>query len=248
MRILMGQIALETKFFLRRKDELFWNLAFPMFFMVLYGFIYGDTVWGNIRAIEYMFPGIVVMALMVNGIMVAATIFVEERGKGIYRRLSLTPLKRHTIIGAQIIHRYIVTLIQTLLLLAVAVFGFKVNIVGNYFFFWLLLTFGSLCFLAIGFALATLIRSTRSATPICLIVFFMMLFLGGIFFPLDIMPGIPDFLVVISNVFPSTHLNDALRLVVIEGARLGTVWIELLIVGAWFIASLVVSIKFFRWE
>jgi ABC-2 type transport system permease protein len=76
----------------------------------------------------------------------------------------------------------------------------------------------------------------------------MMLFLGGIFFPLDIMPGIPDFLVVISKAFPSTHLNDALRLVIIEGARLGTVWLELLIVGAWFVVSLVVSIKFFRWE
>ena len=247
MRMLAGQIALETKFFFRRKDELFWNLALPLFFMVLYGFIYGDTKWAefDIRAIDYMFPGIIVMALMVNGIMVTANVFVEERGKGIYRRLSLTPLKRQTIIGAQIIHRYIVTLIQTILLLIVGIFGFKVSIVGNYFFFWLILTFGSLCFLSIGFALATLIRSSRSATPICLIVFFMMLFVGGIFFPLNIMP---DFLAVIAKVLPSTHLNDALRMVIIEGAGLGSVWLELLIVGGWFIVSLGLSIKFFRWE
>ena len=247
MRALAGQIALETKLFFRRKDELFWNLALPMFFMVLYGFLYGDTKWAEfeIRAIDYMFPGIVVMALMVNGIMVNATGFVEERGKGIYRRLSLTPLKRQTIIGAQIIHRYIVSLLQTLLLLAVGVFGFNVNIVGNYFFFWLVLTFGSLCFLSIGFALATLIRSTRSATPICLIVFFMLLFLGGIFFPLNTMP---DFLAIISKVLPSTNLNDALRLILIEGTGLGVAWLELLIVGAWFVVSLGLSIKFFRWE
>ena len=216
-----------------------------MFFMVLYGFIYGNTMWGEIKAIDYMFPGIIVMALMVNGIMVSATSFVAERGQGIYRRLFLTPLKRQTIIGAQIIHRYVVTLIQTILLLAVGVFGFKVNIVGNYFFFWLILTFGSLCFLSIGFALATLIRSTRSATPICMIVFFMLLFLGGIFFPLNVMP---DFLSVIAKVLPSTNLNDALRLVVIEGASLGSVWLELLIVGGWFVVSLGLSIKFFRWE
>ena len=247
MRVLASQLALETKLFFRRKDELFWNLALPMFFMVLYGFLYGDTKWAEfeIRAIDYMFPGIVVMALMVNGIMVNATGFVEERGKGIYRRLSLTPLKRQTIIGAQIIHRYIVSLLQTLLLLAVGVFGFNVNIVGNYFFFWLVLTFGSLCFLSIGFALATLIRSTRSATPICLIVFFMLLFLGGIFFPLNTMP---DFLAIISKVLPSTNLNDALRLILIEGTGLGAAWLELLIVGAWFIVSLGLSIKFFRWE
>lgn len=245
MRILAGQIALETKLFFRRKDELFWNLAFPMFFMVLYGLIYGNTMWGDILAIEYMFPGIVVMALMVNGIMVTATVFVEERGKGIYRRLSLTPLKRQTIIGAQILHRYIVTLVQTLLLLVVGVFAFKVSIVGNYFFFWLVLTFGALCFLSIGFALATLIRSTRSATPICMIVFFMMLFLGGIFFPTNIMP---NFLVVISKALPSTHLNDALRMITIEGARLGAAWLELLVVGGWLVICLGLSIKFFRWE
>jgi len=73
----------------------------------------------------------------------------------------------------------------------------------------------------------------------------MMLFLGGIFFPLDVMP---DFMSVIAKFLPSTHLNDAIRLVVIEGAGLGTVWLDLLIVGAWFLVSLVVSIKFFRWE
>jgi len=58
----------------------------------------------------------------------------------------------------------------------------------------------------------------------------------------------PDFMSVIAKVLPSTHLNDAIRLVVIEGAGLGTVWLDLLIVGAWFLVSLVVSIKFFRWE
>jgi len=106
MRILAGQIALETKLFLRRKDDLFWTLAFPMFFMILYGLIYGDMVWDDygMRAIDYILPGIIVMALMVTGIMATATGFVEEREKKIYRRLSLTPLKRQTIIGGQILH------------------------------------------------------------------------------------------------------------------------------------------------
>lgn len=51
-----------------------------------------------------------------------------------------------------------------------------------------------------------------------------MLFLGGIFLPLNIMPG---FLTFIAKALPSIHLNDALRLVVIEGASLGSdnLWI-----------------------
>lgn len=245
MKMLKDQLALELKLFIRRKDELFWNLAFPVFFMLLYGFIYGDTVWDNMKAIEFMFPGIIVMALLVNGIMSTATGFVEDRVKGIYRRLSVTPLKKQTILGAQIIQRYLLSLIQALIITLIAVFGFKVEIVGNYFYFWLLVTFGSLCFLSIGFLLTTIIRSARSATPISIMVFFLFLFLGGIFFPLSIMP---KFLTYIAQGLPSTHLNDALRYLLIEGKGFADIWLQLLILGIWLIASFIITIKFFKWE
>jgi ABC-2 type transport system permease protein len=76
-------------------------------------------------------------------------------------------------------------------------------------------------------------------------VFFMFMFLGGIFFPLTIMP---DFLEAFSKVLPSTHLNDALRVVVVEGKGISLAWKDLLIVGAWLVGALALSIRFFRWE
>ena len=247
MKILFGQMAIETKLFLRRKDDLFWTLVFPMFFMVLYGVIYGNQMWADydMRAIDYMLPGIVVLALMVTGIMATASGFAEEREKGIYRRLSLTPLKRSTLIAGQILHRYLVIVIQTLLLLLVGILAFKIKIVGNYFLFWLILTFGALCFLSIGFSLTGLIKSARSATPISMSAFFILMFLGSIFIPITVMPG---FLKVISNTLPSTHLGDALRLVIINGAGINEIWTSLLIVGGWTVGCLAVAIKFFRWE
>jgi ABC-2 type transport system permease protein len=74
---LLGQIAIETKLFLRSKNDLFWTLAFPIFFIVLYGSIYGNQVWNDygMRAIDYMIPGIIVMAIMVTGIMATASGF-----------------------------------------------------------------------------------------------------------------------------------------------------------------------------
>jgi ABC-2 type transport system permease protein len=247
MNILLGQVAIETKLFLRRKDDLFWTLVFPMFFMVLYGVIYGDQMWADygMRAIDYMIPGVVVLALMVTGIMATASGFAEEREKGIYRRLSLTPLKRSTLLAGQILHRYLVIVAQTLLLLLVGIVAFKIKIAGNYFLFWLVLTFGAICFLSIGFALTGLIRSARSATPIAMSAFFILMFLGSIFIPINVMP---DFLQVISNALPSTHLGDALRLVIINGAGISEMWRSLLIVGVWTIGCLALAIKFFRWE
>ena len=54
-----------------------------------------------------------------TGIMAIATGFIEERQKGIYRRLSLATIKKHTIIASQITHRYAVMIIQTLLIIII---------------------------------------------------------------------------------------------------------------------------------
>ena len=78
-----------------------------------------------------------------------------------------------------------------------------------------------------------------------MIVCFIPLFLGGIFFPLSIMP---NFLELFTLVLPSTHLNNALRMIAIDGLGISFMWKELLIIGGWIIATLALSIKFFKWE
>jgi ABC-type multidrug transport system permease subunit len=73
----------------------------------------------------------------------------------------------------------------------------------------------------------------------------MFMFLGAIFFPTEVMP---DFLRAVSNTLPSTNLNDAFRAVMIMGLGIGEAWRELLIVGGWFVGSLVVAVRLFRWQ
>jgi len=245
--MLLRQVRLETRLFLRRKDDLFWTLAFPLFFIVLFGMIYQDMLWEDLglRAIEYILPGIIVMALMTSGIMATASGFAEEREKGIYRRLALTPLKRHTLLGGQLIQRYIVILVQTILLLIVGSLAFSIRIEGNLFWAWMVVTLGALCFLSIGFLLTGLIKTARAANGISMVVFFMLMFLGGIFFPTQMMP---DFLRSFSNALPSTNLNDVLRAVMITDLGVGNVWRELLVVGGWFAGSLALAVRLFRWE
>jgi ABC-2 type transport system permease protein len=185
------------------------------------------------------------MAVMITGIMVCATSFAEDREKGIFRRLSVTPLKKQTVIGAQIINRYLIILVQTLILLLIGILAFNINIVGNYAAFWLILSLGAICFLTIGFSLTSLMRTAKSATPIGMIVFFLLLFLGRIFFPIGVMPKGLDY---VSNVLPTTYLNDALRIVIIEGNSIANVGVELLVILGWTIACFALSIRFFRWE
>ena len=249
MNTLIRQTSIQMRLFLRRKDELFWTLAFPILFILLFGAIYGNTKWTgsgiDIRAIDYLLPGIIVMGAMVTGIMRTSTGFVQEREQGVYRRLALTPLKRQTLLGSQVLQHYIVIIVQTLLLIAIGGMAFKTHLTGNLFLFWLVLSVGALCFMSIGFVLSGLIKTVRSATPINQITYFSLMFLGGIFFPNSLLP---TWLGNAAKILPSTQMGDALRAVVYNGAGIGDIWQKLLIVTGWIAACSVISIKFFRWE
>jgi len=247
MNTLIRQTRMQMRLFLRRKDELFWTLAFPVLFILLFGAIYGNSKWEgmSIRSIDYLLPGIIVMGAMVTGIMRTATGFVQEREQGIYRRLALTPLKRTTLIGSQLLQHYLVIIVQTLLLVAIGGQAFKTHLTGNTALFWLTLSVGALCFMSIGFALTGLIKTLRSATPIIQITYFALMFLGGIFFPNSLLP---KWLGNAASILPSTQLGDALRAVVYNGGGIGDIWPKLAIMGAWIAVCMVVSILFFRWE
>lgn len=249
MSILLRQTLLELKLFIRSRESLFWTLGLPVFFIVLFGLIYGDMQWDmggyTIRTIDYILPGIVIMAIMTTAINMGATNFAEERYNGIYRRLSLTPLKRYVLIAAQLIKSYLTIVVQTVLLLLIGVFAFNINIIGNYAELWFTLTIGSVCFLAVGFSLTALMKTAKSATPIAMIVFFLLLFLGGVFFPIEMMPS---GLRYIANALPSTNFNEAIRMIAIRGMNIADIWKELLILLGWMVGCLAISIKFFRWE
>ena len=247
MNTLIRQTRMQMRLFLRRKDELFWTLAFPVLFILLFGAIYGNSKWEgmSIRSIDYLLPGIIVMGAMVTGIMRTATGFVQEREQDIYRRLALTPLTRTTLIGSQLLQHYLVIIVQTLLLLAIGGVAFKTHLTGNTALLWLTLSVGALCFMSIGFALTGLIKTLRSATPIIQITYFALMFLGGIFFPNSLLP---KWLGNAASILPSTQMGDALRAVVYNGAGIVDIWQKLAIMGAWIAVCMVVSIRLFRWE
>lgn len=72
-----------------------------------------------------------------------------------------------------------------------------------------------------------------------------MMFLGGVFFPISMLPR---FLGHIANALPSTQMSDALRAIFYQGAGIGDIWTNLLVMAGWILACYVISIRFFRWE
>lgn len=198
----------------------------------------------DLRDIDYLVPGILAMSVLFLGLFGSLTL-VERREKKILKRFGATPLRRSTMVFSQVIYRLILAVIQTLIIIAIAYFVFNVQMVGNWFILLGLVLLGTLTFISIGYFAVSRARTTEGAMPIIQIIQFPMLFLSGIFFPVEFMP---DFIRPILAIIPLTYLGDAFRQVMVEATPLYPLSMDIAILVGWLVVCMLLAIRLFRWE
>ena len=198
----------------------------------------------NLRQIDFITPGMLGVMLMWANLTVAS-VLVGWRQQGIIKRLAATPLRSATLIGSQLVSRLILSLVQAVVLLFVAMKVFQVQIIGNLGVLALTLVLGTMSMLAIGYAIGSFAKNQDVAQAIALVITFPMMFLSGSYFSTD---NAPPALQPVINALPLTHLNDALRQVINNGASLASIQTDLLILAAWVVAGLLLATRAFRWN
>ena len=194
--------------------------------------------------IDYLVPSILAMALMQLGVF-AAIPLVEQREKGILKRIGATPLARWKLVGSNILLRLIVAAVDTVLILGVGMIVFNVQITGNVLAMAGFVFLGAGAFLALGFALAAFLKTEEQANGVVQVVQMPLMFLSGIFFPFDFMP---EFLRSIARLLPLTYLGDGLRQSMVNGTQIAPLGVDALILAGWLVVCLAVSARSFRWE
>ncbi len=184
------------------------------------------------------------MALMQLGVF-AAIPLVEQREKGILKRIGATPLPRWKLVGSNILLRLIVAAIDTVLIFGVGMVVFDVQITGNILAMAGFVFLGAGAFLALGFVLAAFLKTEEQANGVVQVVQMPLMFLSGIFFPFDFMP---DFLRNIARLLPLTYLGDALRQVMVNGTQVAPIGVDLAILAAWLVVCMGIAARSFRWE
>jgi ABC-2 type transport system permease protein len=198
----------------------------------------------QLRNIDYLVPGILAMSLMFLG-MFGGVPMVEWREKQVLKRFGATPLRRSTMIFSQVAYRLILAVVQAVIIIAVAFFAFDVEIVGNWFLLLGLVLLGALTFVSIGYFAVSRAKTVEGAMPIINLVQFPMLFLSGIFFPVEFFP---DFMRPIVDAIPLTYLGDGFRQVMVEATPLHSLGFDVAILSGWLLVTMVLAIRFFRWE
>ena len=199
----------------------------------------------NLRFIDFLMPGIVAMSIMQMGLFSVAFSFIQLKSRGILRRLLATPVHPASFLFAQVFTRLTVSILQTLVLIGVAVAFFSVNIAGNMASILLLALLGGGVFVSLGFAVSGWARSEEVAAPIANIIALPMMFLSGVFFPRSIMPGALE---SVTGFLPLTYLIDALRNVAIDGELLWTQGWNILGLAVWLAITFLAAVRLFKWE
>ena len=129
---------------LRNGYVLFWNFAFPVLLMLVYGVIMSQYM-------DYMTPGVIVLNALSFGLVSSSTMMLEMREKSILRRLQATPLPAGHLIGSYLLVNIIIGVLQSTLIILAGVLLYKIPITfpGLLLAYPMILT-GLLAFMALG--------------------------------------------------------------------------------------------------
>jgi ABC-2 type transport system permease protein len=194
--------------------------------------------------IDYLVPGILAMSVLFLGLFGAVPL-VQWREKQVLKRFGATPIHRSTIVSSQVAYRLALAVVQALIIILVAYFIFHVQVVGSWLVMLGLVVLGTLTFVSIGYVAVSRARTVEGAMPIIQLIQFPMLFLSGIFFPVDFIPG---FMRPIVTAVPLTYLGDALRQTMVNATPLHSLAIDMAVLAGWLVVCMALAIRFFRWE
>lgn len=192
---------------------------------------------------DFVLIGMIGLALMnasVQGIAISMAKYREDK---ILKRITTTPLPSWKFVFAEVISRLCLNALQIGLVLIVGVYFFDAHIIGSIPLLLLFSLIGGLLFQAIGFAVASIAKTTDAAQGMAVAITIPMMFLAGVFFPTD---SLPKWLMMIVQYLPLAPLLRMLRQIGLESLSPFTVPSYIIIVAAWIVIALGVSIWRFR--
>jgi ABC-2 type transport system permease protein len=246
MQALWKMSWVETKLFLREPTGLFFTLLFLVMVLLLFTAIFGNAqIPGNrgLRMIDVMassYTGMVIGTAALIGLPIT---FAGYRQQGTLRRPRATPLHSSVILAAHVPVNLLMTTVGIALLLLTAGLVYDLRLPEAPFSAALAFLVASLSFFALGFVLAGVLPTARTAQIVGQVVLFPMFFLSG---AAGIQPQMfPEALRRVSDLLPLTYVIELVQKLWVAGEWDTKALIVLVCVA---VASVLVSAATLRWE
>jgi ABC-2 type transport system permease protein len=196
-----------------------------------------------LRPVDYYIPGYIAAFIMTNGIIATTTTISEYRRNGQVKRLAATPLPKSSWIMGNVLQQTLLAFLLTGLMIALGWIIFDVTIIPN-FYSLVLIFIGAIAFCSVGMFMGGIIKDVEAAAGAGNAIAFPMMFLSGVFWPLELMP---DYLQTLAKFLPLHHFHDGLMQLMIYETPANSVS-AFIIMGVFGAVFLIFAIKITKWK
>jgi ABC-2 type transport system permease protein len=249
-RLVLHRLRYDLIRFWRDPQAVFFTVALPVVFLVIFAAVFGNETLDDrsgLKVSTYYVPGIITLGVMAAAFVGPAIGLVEQRERGILKRLRATPLPPGAFIASRAAVAVLLTALLAVILTLIGWALYGVTIPGDRApGFLLTLAVGTAAFCCLGFALSGLVRSINAAPAVANMVTLPLQMISGIFFPVDL---IPDAVLAVAKVFPVYHLAQGLLDGFDPNGPAGGIDpVALAVLAAWGALGAAVAARTFRWE
>jgi ABC-2 type transport system permease protein len=187
-----------------------------------------NKIYGDIKYIDFLVPAVLAMTIMMGCMFSMGESLAGERERGELARLFMTPTSVATVVGGKILSKLTIETVRAVILIFAAIVLFGITINGSMALTMVLLVLTALCFVGFGIMVSARVSTQEDYTQMVMPFTMPMMFVSGVFYPLETMPWIFQ---KIAYLVPLTYANDALRAVMLKGAGLGAIWIDIVVLA-----------------
>ena len=198
-----------------------------------------------VRYVDWVLPGILGMNVMFSSLFGVGYVVVRYRKNGFLKRLRATPLRSIEFVVAQVFSRLLLIVIITSFVYAGTKFFLDTRMDGSHLMLLLVLLAGSISMISMGLMVAARVTSEELAGGMLNMVTWPMMMLSGVWFSLE---AASDWIQNLASIFPLTHMLDAARAVMLDGAGFTDIVPELTWMLTMTLVFLVVGALTFRWH
>ena len=243
---LIGKMSwLEQKLFLREPLTALFALALPLVVLFVMGGVFGNEstpeVYRGVGAMNYYVPAYVALVTASVGLISLPTHIASNRESGVLKRYRASGMPAWVLVGAQIIVTFVIAAVSAIVLVAVAVPTHDVVAPDSIPMVLAGFAMAALTFAAIGVLLGAVLPSARAAQALGVLLWFVLLILGGAGPPPEVLTG------AMSTIGDLTVLRQAIDVMQDGWLGLDPGYSWLVIAAITLVASLL-AIRFFRWE
>jgi len=175
----------------------------------------------NIESQYFFVPGIVAFVIMLISLLLTSIAIIREKEAGTMEQLIVTPLKSYELILGKTIPYIIISLLQLMVVIIIAIYWFEIPLAGSI----PLLFFAACLFLlstlGIGLFISTISATQQQAMMMTFFFILPFFMLSGFVFPIDNMPVVVQWLTYLN---PLRYFLVILRGIFLKGVGLNILW------------------------